>query len=38
VARGLHASLTNGPITFELDGIQYVVVAANDAVYAFAGR
>ena len=34
---GLHASITNGPITYELDGIQYVVVAANDTLYAFAG-
>ena len=33
---GLHASLTNGPITYQLDGIQYVVVAANDTLYAFA--
>lgn len=34
---GLHASITNGPITYQLDGIQYVVVAANDTLYAFAG-
>jgi alcohol dehydrogenase (cytochrome c) len=33
---GLHASITNGPITYRLDGIQYVVVAANDTLYAFA--
>ena len=33
---GLHTSITNGPITYELDGIQYVVVAANDTLYAFA--
>ena len=26
---GLHTSITNGPITYELDGIQYVVVAAQ---------
>src|SRR5262249_21615327 len=32
----LHASITNGPITFELDGMQYVVVAAGDSLYAFA--
>jgi alcohol dehydrogenase (cytochrome c) len=32
---GLHTSITNGPITYELDGTQYVVVAANDSVYAF---
>ena len=35
---GLHASITNGPITYQLDGIQYVVVAANDTLYAFASR
>ena len=35
---GLHASITNGPITYQLDGIQYVVVAANHAVpFAAAG-
>jgi outer membrane protein assembly factor BamB len=34
---GLHASITNGPITYQLDGIQYIVVAANDTLYAFAG-
>jgi alcohol dehydrogenase (cytochrome c) len=34
---GLHAAISNGPITCELDGIQYVVVAANDTLYAFAG-
>jgi outer membrane protein assembly factor BamB len=34
---GLHASITNGPITYQLDGVQYVVVAANDTLYAFAG-
>ena len=33
---GLHAAITNGPITYRLDGIQYVVVAANDTLYAFA--
>ena len=35
---GLHASITNGPITYQLDGLQYVVVAANDTLYAFASR
>jgi alcohol dehydrogenase (cytochrome c) len=25
----------NGPITYELDGAQYVVVAAGDTLYAF---
>ena len=24
------------PVTYELDGIQYVVAAANDTLYAFA--
>jgi alcohol dehydrogenase (cytochrome c) len=33
---GLHASVSNGPITFELDGRQYVSVAAGDTVYSFA--
>ena len=32
---GLHASMTNGPITYELDAVQYIVVAANDTLYAF---
>ena len=27
---GLHTSMTNGPITYELDGMQYVVVGAGD--------
>jgi hypothetical protein len=31
----LHTSITNGPITYELDGIQYVVVGAGDSLYAF---
>ncbi len=35
---GLHASITNGPITYELDGTQYVVVGAGDSLYAFALR
>ena len=35
---GLHAAITNGPITYQLDGIQYVVVAANDTLYAFANQ
>ena len=29
------APVTNGPITFELDGRQYVVVGADDLLYAF---
>lgn len=32
---GLHASMSNGPITFELDGAQYIVVGAGDSLYAF---
>ena len=35
---GLHRPLTNGPITYELDGTQYLVVAAGDTLYAFAIR
>jgi alcohol dehydrogenase (cytochrome c) len=33
---GLHASVTNGPMTYELDGSQYVVVGAGDTLYGFA--
>lgn len=33
---GLHAPITNGAITYELDGIQYVVAGAGDELYAFA--
>jgi outer membrane protein assembly factor BamB len=29
-------SVTNGPITCELDGTQYLVVAAGDTLFAFA--
>jgi len=32
---GLQSSVSNGPITFELDGRQYVVVGAGDSLYAF---
>jgi alcohol dehydrogenase (cytochrome c) len=32
---GLHAPITNGPITYELDGVQYLVVGAGDSLYAF---
>ena len=32
---GLTASVSNGPITYELDGRQYVVVGAGDILYAF---
>jgi alcohol dehydrogenase (cytochrome c) len=35
---GLHASVSNGPITYALDGTQYVVVGAGDSLYAFALR
>ena len=28
--------VTNGPITYELDGTQYLVVAAGDTLYGFA--
>jgi len=31
----LNASITNGPITYQIDGQQYVVVAAGDTLYAF---
>lgn len=34
----LHTSITNGPITYALDGMQYVVVGAGDSLYAFALR
>jgi len=33
---GLADSLSNGPITYTLDGIQYLVVGAGDSLYAFA--
>jgi alcohol dehydrogenase (cytochrome c) len=35
---GLHASISNGPITYALDGAQYVVVGAGDSLYAFVLR
>ena len=31
----INASITNGPITYELDGRQYVVAAAADTLWAF---
>jgi alcohol dehydrogenase (cytochrome c) len=34
----LHTSISNGPITYELDGVQHVVVGAGDSLYAFALR
>ena len=35
---GVHTPLTNGPITYELDGTRDVVVGAWDTLYAFAIR
>ena len=35
VALILNGSITNGPITYELDGRQYVVAAAGDTLWAF---
>jgi len=32
---GLQSSVSNGPITFELNGRQYVVLGAGDSLYAF---
>jgi len=32
---GLHAPVFNAPMTYELDGRQYVVVGAGDMLYAF---
>ena len=31
----LHAAVSNGPITYEMDGRQYLVVGAGDMLYAF---
>jgi alcohol dehydrogenase (cytochrome c) len=31
----LGASVSNGPITYELDGTQYVVVTAGDSIWGF---
>jgi alcohol dehydrogenase (cytochrome c) len=31
----LNASVSNGPITYELDGLQYVVVGAGDTLWTF---
>jgi alcohol dehydrogenase (cytochrome c) len=31
----MHASVGNGPMTYELDGRQYLVVGAGDSLYAF---
>jgi alcohol dehydrogenase (cytochrome c) len=32
---GVRTSVSNGPITYTLDGLQYVVVAAGDTLWAF---
>jgi len=32
----LHTGMTNAPITYELDGVQYLVAGAGDTLYAFA--
>ena len=32
----LSASVSNGPMTYELDGLQYLVVGAGDTLYTFA--
>jgi alcohol dehydrogenase (cytochrome c) len=34
----LHANVTNGQITYELDGVQYLVAGAGDTLYGFAMR
>ena len=34
-ASRLSSAVTNGPITYELDGLQYVVVAAGNSLAAF---
>jgi alcohol dehydrogenase (cytochrome c) len=32
---GLNSSVSNGPISYELDGLQYVMVGAGDTLWAF---
>jgi len=32
---GLNTSVSNGPITYELDGQQYIIVAAGDMLWSF---
>ena len=32
---GVGAALVNGPITYMMDGHQYLVVSAGDSIYAF---
>lgn len=34
----VQANMTNGPITYEIDGVHYLVVAAGDTLYGFAMR
>ena len=31
----LNAAISNGPITYELDGVQYLIVGASDTLWAF---
>jgi alcohol dehydrogenase (cytochrome c) len=31
----LNAGVSNGPITYEMDGLQYLVVSAGDTLWAF---
>ena len=31
----LNAAVANGPITYELDGLQYVLVGAGDTLWTF---
>jgi alcohol dehydrogenase (cytochrome c) len=31
----LTSAVSNGPITYELDGLQYVIVGAGDTLWAF---
>ena len=38
VARRAAYGVSNGPITYELDGVQYLVVGAGDTLYGFAMR
>ena len=33
---GLSAPVSNGPMTYELDGKQYIIVGASDTIYSFA--
>ena len=32
---GVRSSVSNGPITFQMDGLQYVMVGAGDTLWAF---